>query len=77
MSTEETPKHIQTYFERIYMRAVVFSQFAEQSLPIPEVRGSNADNGKFYRTFIYCQLYCIEKTKTKEKEVGNGPFFKI
>ena len=31
----------------------------------------------FYRTFIiYCQLYCIEKTKIKEKEAGNGPFFK-
>jgi len=30
----------------------------------------------FYRTFIiYCQLYCIEKTKIKEKEAGNGPFF--
>ena len=31
----------------------------------------------FYRPFIiYCQLYCIEKTKIKEKEAGNGPFFK-
>ena len=29
----------------------------------------------FYRTFIYCELYCIEKTKIKEKEAGNGPFF--
>ena len=29
-----------------------------------------------YRTFIYCQLYCIEKSKIKEKEAGNGPFFK-
>ena len=31
----------------------------------------------FCITFIYyCQLYCIEKTKIKEKEAGNGPFFK-
>ena len=31
----------------------------------------------FYRTFIYdCQLYCIEKTKIKEKEAGNGRFKK-
>ena len=28
----------------------------------------------FYRTFIYCQLYCFEKTKIKEKEAGNGHF---
>ena len=25
--------------------------------------------------FVYCQL-CIEKTKNKEKEAGNGPFKK-
>ena len=31
----------------------------------------------FYRTFIYCQLYCNEKTKIKEKEAGNGPFLEI
>ena len=56
---------------------VVVAQLAERSLPIPEVRGSNPDNGKFYRTFIiYCQLYCIEKTKIKEKEARNGPVFK-
>ena len=31
----------------------------------------------FYRTcIIYCQLYCIEKKKIKEKEAGNGPFKK-
>ena len=30
----------------------------------------------FYRTIIYCQMYYIEKTKIKEKEAGNGPFFR-
>ena len=55
---------------------VVVAQLAERSLPILEVRGSNTDTGKFYRTFIYCQLYRFEKTKIKEKEAGNGPFFK-
>ena len=28
----------------------------------------------FNRTFIYCQLYCIEKTKIKEKEASNGTY---
>ena len=51
-------------------RAVVVAQLAERSLPIPDTR-------KFYRTFIYCQLYCIEKTKIKEKEAENGAFKKI
>ena len=43
---------------------------------IPEVCGSNPDTVNFYRTLIYCQLYTIEKKKIKEKESGNGPFFK-
>ena len=25
---------------------------------------------------VYCQLYCIEKTKIKENEAGKGPFLK-
>ena len=33
--------------EKSLIRAVVVSQLAERSLPIPEVRGSNPDNGKF------------------------------
>ena len=28
-----------------------------------------------YLTIVYCQL-CIEKTKIKKKEAGDGPFFK-
>ena len=54
---------------------VVVAQLVERSLPIPEVRGSNPVIGKKLLTIIvYCQL-CIEKTKNKEKEAGNGPFF--
>ena len=58
-------------------RAVVVAQLVERSLPKPEVRGSNpviGENLYIYWTFVYCQL-CIEKTKNKEKEAGNGPFF--
>ena len=47
----------------------------ERLLPIPEVRGSNPVNGKtLYWIFVCCQLYW--KVKNKEKEAGNGPFFK-
>ena len=56
---------------------MVLAQLAEWSLPIPEIRGSNPDTDKLYRTFIYCLLFCIEKIKIKEKVVGNGPFLKI
>ena len=57
--------------------AVAVAQLAERSLLISQIRNSNPDNGKIYRTIIiHCQLYCIEKTKIKEKEAGNGPFFK-
>ena len=39
-------------------RSVVVAQLAEQSLPIPEVRGSNAVISEFLLlTFMYCQLY--------------------
>ena len=57
---------------------MVVSQLLERSLPIPEVHGSNPVIGKIlfiYSTFVYCQL-CIEKTKIKKKEAGNGPFKK-
>ena len=58
--------------------AVVVAQLVEQSLPIPEVRGSNPVIGKIlfiYWTFVYCQL-CVEKDENKEKEAGFGSFFK-
>ena len=49
------------------------AQLAERSRPIPEVRASNPDNGKFlYNIYI---LYCIEKTKEKKKVAGNGLIF--
>ena len=40
------------------------AQLVDQSLPIPEARGSNPVVGKIYLylTFVYCQLY-IKKTK--------------
>ena len=50
------------------------AQLVQRSLPIPEV-GSVPNIGEFLcKTFIYCQLYCLEKTK--EKEAGKGPFLK-
>ena len=56
------------------MRALVVAQLVEQSLPIPEVCGSNPIIGKnLYWTF-YCQLYW--KYENKEKEAGKGPIFK-
>ena len=50
--------------------AVVVAQLVEQSLPTPEICGSYRDIG----SFIYFQLYkkCVEKTKIKKKEAGNG-----
>ena len=58
----------------IKLWAVVVAQSVEWSLPIPEVRGSNPVIGKHLnRTFT---VNCIEKTKIKEKEAGNGPFLK-
>ena len=57
---------------------MVLAQLVERSLPIPEIRGSNPVIGKnLFKnwTFVNCQL-CIEKDENKEKEAGNGPFFK-
>ena len=54
------------------------AQLVERSLPTPEIRGSNPVIGKLlYRTFnCLSTVNCIEKTKIKKKEVGNGPFKK-
>ena len=47
---------------------MVVAQLVEQSLLIPEVRGSNPVIGKnLYRTFT---VNCIEKTKIKKKRPG-------
>ena len=44
------------------------AQLIERSLPIPEVRGLNAVIGKNLFT-----VNCIQNTKIKKKEAGNGP----
>ena len=57
--------------------AVVVAQLAEGSLPTPEVYGSNPDIGEILnRTFMYCQLYCIEKkNKIKRPGMANLTYF--
>ena len=50
------------------------AQLVERLLPIPEVRGSNLVIGKIYIEHL-SSVNCIEKTKIKKKEAGNGPFF--
>ena len=56
--------------------AVVVDQLAERSLRYQRSAVRIQSPVNFYRTLIYCQLYSIEKKKIKEKESGNGPFFK-
>ena len=55
----------------IVVGAVVVAQLVERSLPVPYLRASNP---------VICKklfpVNCIEKTKIKEKEARNGPFFK-
>ena len=58
-------------FKSWKIMAVVVAQLVEQLLPTPNVRGSNPVISK-----IYITVNCIEKTKIKKKEAGNGPFFK-
>ena len=55
--------------------AVVVAQLVERSLPTPEVCGSNPATAIFYIKHLF-PVNCIEKTKIKKKETGNGPFFK-
>ena len=61
---------------KYYFRwALVVTQLVERSLPTPEVHGSNPVIGKFLcATFVYYQLYFIEKTKINNKRPRNGPF---
>ena len=54
--------------------AVVVAQLVERSPPIPEVCSSNPLIGKIY--IEHFTVNCIEKTKNKEKEAGNGQFLK-
>ena len=51
------------------------AQLAERLLLIPEVHGSIPVIGKIYIEHLFT-VNCIEKTKIKKKEAGNGPFFK-
>ena len=51
------------------------AQLAERSLMIPEDPGSNPVIGNFYLN-IYLLLIVCRKDENKEKEAGNGPFFK-
>ena len=56
---------------------VVVAQLVERSLPIPEVRGLSPVIGKnllISNIFILSTVYW--KDENKEKEAGNGPFFK-
>ena len=48
------------------------AQLVERSLPIPEVRIQSS--AKFIEHLF--TVNCIEKTKIKRKEAGNGPFLK-
>ena len=56
------------------IRAVDMAQLVWRPIPISEVRGSNPVIGKNLHIEHLFTVNCIEKTKIKEKEVGNGPF---
>ena len=53
------------------------AQLVEQLLLIPEVRGSNQVISKNLFKFNVCLLSTVNwKDENKDKEAGNGPFFK-
>ena len=49
----------------------VVAELVERSLPIPEVRVRIQSSAKIYYEHLPA-VNCIEKTKIKEKEAGNG-----
>ena len=51
------------------------TQLVEWSLPTPEFSGSNPAIGKFY-VVLTVSKFCVERTRIKKKEAGNGPFKK-
>ena len=58
-------------------RAVVVAQLTERSLPTPEIRGSNPDNGiknLWTLLFVNCNP---EKTNLKKKRPGMALFFSV
>ena len=58
-------------------RAMVVAQLVEQSLPIPEVCGSNPVISKKLFILNICLLSTVYwKDENKQKEAKNGPFFK-
>ena len=52
---------------------LVVAKLVERPLQIPEVCGSNQVIGKNLHIENLFTVNCIEKTKIKEKEAGNGP----
>ena len=50
------------------------AELVERSLPIPEVCGSNPVIGK--KLFIWNICLLSRNDENKEKEAGDGPFFK-
>ena len=52
---------------------MVVAQLVERSLPNLEFHSSNPVIGKIFIEHI--TVNCIEKTKIKKKEAGNGSFF--
>ena len=56
-----------------FSRTKPFFIRAEQSLLLPEVCGSNPVIGEFLLISLFT-VNCIEKTKIKKKEAGNGHF---
>ena len=56
---------------------MVVAQLVEQSLPLPEVCGLNPVIGKNLFILNICLLSTVYwKDENKEKEAGDGPFFK-
>ena len=67
--------HTASVVYKQYKLAVVVAQLVEQSVPKPEVRGSNPVIGK--NLLNICLLSTVYwKDENKEKEAGNCPFFK-
>ena len=60
--------------EPMFLGAVVVAQLVERSPLSPEIRGSNPVIGKLLSNI--CLLSTVSKDENKEKECGNGPFFK-
>ena len=59
-----------------WWREVFVAQLAELSFMTPEIPSLNPDIGNFiFPSIVFDKLYRQDENK-KEKEAGNGPFFK-